>query len=178
MTRRARRARSALGAPARVKTGLGLGERLILGLACLAFLAVMFVVFDRGPRVRHVSDSPSSEAAAPTTEAGRRYACGSVTVVDGDTLRCDHRRVRLASIDAPEMQGHCRAGRVCTPGDPIASTKHLKQLVAGGPVSCREVDIDAYGRSVAFCTAKGKDLSCGQVKAGVAVVRYGDLSCG
>ncbi len=177
MSRRARRARGSSVPPAGVRTGLGLGERLVLGLACLGFLAVIFVVFERGPRVRHAAGPTPPESPATATDGGRQFACDSVTVVDGDTLRCGRQRVRLASIDAPEMPGHCRTGRECTPGDPFASNEHLKQLIGGGPVACREVDVDAYGRSVAFCSARGEDLSCAQVEAGVAVVRYGKLSC-
>ena len=174
----ARRSRRPPIRTARERAGLGLGETLALGVACLAFVTVLFVVFDRAPRVRHAAvPAPAAEPAARVAEEGRRYACASVTVVDGDTLRCGGQRVRLASIDAPEMPGHCRQGRVCTPGDPLASAGHLKQLIGGRPVECREVDVDIYARSVAFCSAGGEDLSCGQVRGGVAVVRYGQLSC-
>lgn len=98
-------------------------------------------------------------------------------MTDGDTLRCGPLRVRLASIDAPELPGHCRAGRVCTPGDPFVSSEHLQTIIAGQPLACRRVDIDHYGRTVAFCSVDGRDLSCAQVTSGNAVVRYGRLSC-
>ena len=103
--------------------------------------------------------------------------CASPVVVDGDTLRCPSGRIRLASIDAPELPGHCRAGRECTPGDPYASTEHLRSLIAGNPIECRYVDRDRYGRTVARCTVKGVDLSCAQVSSGHAVRRYGLLIC-
>lgn len=50
------------------------------------------------------------------------FTCQSVSVIDGDTFNCDGQRVRMAGIDAPELPGHCRPGRDCTPGDPFAST--------------------------------------------------------
>jgi endonuclease YncB( thermonuclease family) len=103
--------------------------------------------------------------------------CSLLKVVDGDTLRCGTTRVRLSAIDAPEMPGHCRPGRQCTPGDPYASADHLRSLIAGSAVSCRQIDTDHYGRAVALCSAGGRDLSCEQVRSRHAVIRYGSLSC-
>ena len=103
--------------------------------------------------------------------------CTKVRVVDGDTLRCGETRIRLASIDAPELPGHCRPGRQCTPGDPYASTENLERLVTAQPVTCRPVDMDRYGRTVAYCEAAGHDLSCAQIAAAAAAVRYGDPMC-
>lgn len=79
-------------------------------------------------------------------------------------------------IDVPELPGHCRSGRSCTPGDPYASTSNLRRL-ATRPLQCRAIDRDAYGRTVARCVAAGRDLSCAQVEGRFAVRRYGSLSC-
>lgn len=89
--------------------------------------------------------------------------------VDGDTLRCGPDRVRLLGIDAPETPGHCRTGRTCAPGDPFASKRHLSQLVDGQPVSIQIVGKDRYGRMLAVASVQGRDLSCGQLRAGHAV---------
>lgn len=105
------------------------------------------------------------------------FACTSVKVTDGDTLRCDDKRVRLTGIDAPELPGHCRAGRDCTPGDPYASTGNLQRLVGSGPVHCVQTDMDVYGRIVARCSAGEIDLSCRQIEDGHAVRRYAPISC-
>lgn len=109
--------------------------------------------------------------------ADDRFACPNVRVVDGDTLRCGDRRVRLQGIDAPEMPGHCRRGRQCTPGDPVASTRNLQSLVGRGPLTCRATDTDRYGRTVARCHAGDVDLSCEQVRSGHAVKRYAPIRC-
>lgn len=106
-----------------------------------------------------------------------QFQCASVRVIDGDTFDCDGRRVRLQGIDAPELAGHCRPGRQCTPGDGVASTESLARLVAWNSVQCRPVDIDVYGRTVARCTAGKNDLSCAQLDAGQAVRRYGGIIC-
>ena len=114
---------------------------------------------------------------AAKVDAGLGVGCVSPRVLDGDTIRCGDTRIRLSSIDAPELPGHCRPGRECTPGDPYASTGNLQSLVAGQPVQCQQTDTDYYGRAVARCSVQGRDLSCAQVEGGFAVRRYGFLSC-
>ncbi|MGD9665589.1 MAG: thermonuclease family protein [Novosphingobium sp.] len=106
------------------------------------------------------------------------FQCNAPQVIDGDTLRCGNLRVRLDGIDAPEMPGHCRPGRKCTPGDPFASTESLRTLIGGKTLNCRKTDIDHYGRTVARCAAGEVDLSCAQIDAGQAVRRYGWIWCG
>lgn len=102
--------------------------------------------------------------------------CDSPDITDGDTFRCGGHRIRLASIDAPEMPGHCRAGRRCVEGDPHAAKDYLESLTRG-PVTCHRVTTDHYGRTIARCEADGRDLSCAMVEAGHAIERYGSLSC-
>lgn len=106
------------------------------------------------------------------------FECAAPDVLDGDTLDCGSRRVRLHGIDAPELPGHCRPGRHCTPGDPFASTESLRALIGGQTLSCQQTDVDRYGRTVARCSAGAVDLSCGQIVAGQAVRRYGWIWCG
>ena len=108
---------------------------------------------------------------------GKTFACSKLRITDGDTFRCDGARIRLYGIDAPELPGHCRQGRACTPGDPWASTRNLAALLSSGQVRCRAVDTDVYGRTVARCSAGGADLSCSQLAGGFAVRRYGAIAC-
>jgi endonuclease YncB( thermonuclease family) len=126
---------------------------------------------------RRSQGSAPDRSGPVQASASLGIGCVSPEVVDGDTLRCGSTRIRLSSIDAPEMPGHCRPGRQCTPGDPYASTDHLRALVSGSAVACRQIDTDHYGRAVALCSAGGRDLSCEQVRSGHAIIRYGSLSC-
>jgi endonuclease YncB( thermonuclease family) len=120
---------------------------------------------------------PAFDRIGLTASAGAaEIGCNRPRIIDGDTLDCAGTRIRLASIDAPEMPGHCRAGRRCTPGDPYAARNYLSFLTRGR-VECRAVDTDVYGRTVASCVSDGRDLSCAMVESGRAVERYGWLWC-
>lgn len=106
------------------------------------------------------------------------FICAAPQAVDGDTLRCRGLGlVRLLHIDAPELPGHCRPGRACTPGDGYASTAHLTHLIQHRPVRCAPTGRDTYGRILASCLAAGTDISCAQVSSGHAIERYGHLIC-
>jgi len=102
--------------------------------------------------------------------------CASPYIIDGDTFSCNNTRIRLYGIDAPEMPDHCRKGRRCTQGNPFKSKDYLESFTRG-TVTCAAIEIDHYGRTIARCTSKGKDISCAMVEAGHAVERYGTLSC-
>jgi endonuclease YncB( thermonuclease family) len=118
-----------------------------------------------------------NRSSAGGASSATAFECSSPAIVDGDTIRCGSQRVRLYGIDAPELPGHCRPGRDCTPGDPYASTANLKQIVGGSTLRCEKKDTDRYGRTVARCFAGEQDLSCGQIESGHAVRRYGVIWC-
>lgn len=124
----------------------------------------------------------SFAAVAVAADPAEARACPSVRVIDGDTLVCGAEHVRLQGIDAPEVPGHCRVGRVCAPGDPAASTANLRRLVARGMVECRGSARDTYGRTIGRCSvvlgsAGGIDLSCAQLAGGFAIRRYAAIRC-
>ena len=106
--------------------------------------------------------------------------CESPRAIDGDTIACANlpQNVRLLGIDAPEMPGHCRPGRVCTPGDPFAAKAVLAALLASGEVLVRPGGHDRYGRILARVTAGPVDTSCRLMALHVAIPRYGWTGCG
>ena len=104
-------------------------------------------------------------------------SCYRPYITDGDTLKCNGTRIRLYSIDAPEMEGHCKEGRKCVDGDPYASKDYLISLTRS-VVTCSPIEKDHYGRTVATCKSEqSENISCDMVKAGHAILRYGNLSC-
>ncbi|MBO9623970.1 MAG: thermonuclease family protein [Sphingomonas sp.] len=83
-------------------------------------------------------------------------------------MRCDRERIRLLGIDAPEVAGHCRPGRNCVPGDPVASTDSLAAALTP-PLTIERVGTDRYGRTLGLVAGRGGDLSCWQLDHGQAV---------
>ncbi|PKP66488.1 MAG: hypothetical protein CVT85_01190 [Alphaproteobacteria bacterium HGW-Alphaproteobacteria-7] len=93
---------------------------------------------------------------------------GNPGVVDGDTLDFGGERVRLFGIDAPEIAQTCnRGGQTWSCGEDAKAL--LRALVANNRVSCRQRDIDKYGRSVATCSVTKLDLSDAIARAGYAI---------
>lgn len=114
-----------------------------------------------------------NQSAGGGPQAAGLFSCRVAVVTDGDTFRCASGvRVRLSSIDAPEMPGSCRAGRQCTPGDPFAAKSALAGMIAGRTVQCEAVG-RTYRRVAAWCSVGGRDLSCAMVQSGHAIRRYG-----
>ena len=96
------------------------------------------------------------------------FLCTSPTITEGDTVRCaDGTRVRLAAVDAPEITA-CRKGRACAPGDGQEAKRVLAQLVGDQNLSCRATGT-SYNRLVAWCSARGQDLSCAMWRGGYAI---------
>jgi len=105
--------------------------------------------------------------------------CQAPRAVDGDTIRCANlaKAVRLVGIDAPELPGHCRRGRVCTPGDGFAAKRALAGMMRLGPVRLVITGQDRYRRNLALALAGGMNLNCEMVRRRMAVRRYSRLAC-
>lgn len=109
--------------------------------------------------------------------AAAAFSCRSPYVLDGDTIRCGDRRVRLARIDAPELPGHCARNRHCAPGDGKASKAALKQMIGGQALSCQPVPAsprggsvyDRWGRTTARCRLNGRDIGQAMIAGGWAI---------
>jgi micrococcal nuclease len=141
---------------------------MLCGAAFIGAVGFAFLRFDgeRRPEVTDVQLARSDE-----------FICAQLRVVDGDTIRCGEEQVRLAGIDAPEMPGHCRTGRDCTPGDPFRSKAILESLALDGDIRCTRQGIDSFKRILASCSNARVNLSCELVAQGAAVVRYGGYPC-
>lgn len=100
---------------------------------------------------------------------------GAAKITDGDSLEIGGTRVRLHAIDAPEGTQSCGEGGARWSCGRAASSK-LAELIDGNTVTCRQTDVDNYGRVVAVCRANGVDLGAAMVEAGYARAyrRFGD----
>ena len=90
------------------------------------------------------------------------------SVIDGDTIVLDGKRIRLFGIDAPEKSQPCQVQEAVVACGIIARNA-LIGFVSGTSVRCLREDVDRYGRDVSRCYAEGYDLSKGMVRAGLAV---------
>lgn len=81
-------------------------------------------------------------------------AVTGASVIDGDTFRLGESRYRLAHIDAPELPGHCRPGRICAPGDPYAARNALSWYLSQTSTYCHALGIDYYHRVLVECILK------------------------
>ncbi|MCM0020681.1 MAG: thermonuclease family protein [Tagaea sp.] len=98
-------------------------------------------------------------------ERPRTYDAGACRAVDGDTLDCDGRRVRLANIDAPELQGRCAAEIQMAERAKLAAMIAL----AVAPVHVvPERGKDRYGRLIARVAVDGRDLGGILIAQGLA----------
>jgi endonuclease YncB( thermonuclease family) len=91
--------------------------------------------------------------------------------IDGDTIKCDKERIRLLGIDAPELAGHCRNGRICAPGDPQASKDSLAVGMGAGALRIETVTHDRFGRVVGVVYAGRENLSCWQLRRAMAIYK-------
>ena len=87
---------------------------------------------------------------------------GAVTrIVDGDTfwMNSVDVSIRVWGLDAPERN---------EPGFTEA-TNALSRLISGQTLSCRERDIDRYGRFVGQCFLPGgRDITAAMIESGTA----------
>jgi endonuclease YncB( thermonuclease family) len=98
----------------------------------------------------------------PAVERSPGQLVGTVTrVVDGDTfwISTAGTSIRVWGLDAPETN---------QPGGARA-TAALSRLIAGQTLSCRQRDIDRYGRIVGQCfLPDGRDITAAMIASGTA----------
>lgn len=145
------------------------GERLVSGrnVAVLVGAVIFGGAVGIGPAL--VSQG-RSDRASELTQVRYSATLSDCSVTDGDTIRCGSERIRLLGIDAPELPGHCREGRVCAPGDPYASTASLEAGLIG-ELTIERLGEDHYGRTLALVDGAKGDLSCFQLQHAQAIYK-------
>lgn len=143
-------------------------DSAFMGLVTIGAAAVFAFVWSMP---MPVGPQPASSDAAPMYSKGRPgEPITGCKVTDGDTIRCGSERIRLLGIDAPELPGHCREGRTCAPGNPLASTESLRVALTGN-LTIKRISTDRYGRTIALVSGSMGDLSCWQLRRGQAIYR-------
>ncbi|TCD06477.1 hypothetical protein EYB45_01785 [Erythrobacteraceae bacterium CFH 75059] len=126
--------------------GWGAALRDVRPFILLIALVTIAVVLHDAPGMR----TPFSfDAERQEIAAGRWPVCGSLTrggqcVVDGDTVRIGGTAVRLAGLDAPEINGACEAERIAA----RAARDRLAEWLEQGPFTVQGTRSDRYGRAL------------------------------
>lgn len=102
--------------------------------------------------------------------------CTLVSVHDGDTIRCDGEKIRLANIDAPELEGsprceqlrHGKNPRWCDFALGIKSRDALDDFLVAGAIKIERLGTDRYGRTLARIKVDGKDAGDHLISLGLA----------
>jgi micrococcal nuclease len=116
----------------------------------------------------------AQEGPPPRTEtpslAGQRSvrSDGPVRVIDGDTFIHAGERIRIADIDAPEVQGRCPEETALA----ARATRRLDGLLAQGAFELQPLpsgrDEDRFGRKLRIVTQGGRSIGDMLVAEGVA----------
>lgn len=93
---------------------------------------------------------------------------GELRVPDGDSLKIDGERIRLAGIDAPELGQKCKREGISYDCG-ITARDALLGLIGDSQVKCEKVATDRYRRTVARCFVNGEELGSLMVRSGWAL---------
>lgn len=94
---------------------------------------------------------------------------GQASVIDGDTLEIHGTRVRLWGIDALKSSQLCRGEDSLQYRCRAKAANGLDAFIARRLVSCIQISLDQYGRTVASCSVAGTDLAGWLVGNGLAL---------
>lgn len=124
-------------------------------------------LIDRAPLEEALNPRPM----VPIAEQGQ-WVSGVPNVVDGDSFGLNGELVRLAGIDAPEVDQLCYRGNIphrCG----IDARAWLASTIEDTRVDCRVSYRDAAERLIATCWSRGHDINAWAVNSGWAVVWSG-----
>ena len=118
----------------------------------------------------------AARAADPTPEPNKTVTGTVYYCHDGDTCHVGVAEamwfnVRLAGIDAPEVQGRSKKAAGQELGD--QSRDYLNGLLKGKTVTIRQVDLDPYNRPVVELTLDGKLVNTQLLEQGFAEMYRG-----
>ncbi len=156
-------------AHSRRRRSSSLGISLVLTVILSASAVAAAALFLEGWFFANTQAPTAKPAPSTGTIVGR------ASVIDGDTIEIDGRRIRLHGIDAPESGQSCRDGTEREYQCGRRAALALSDKVGQQAVSCQQRDVDRYGRIVAVCRASNEDLNGWLVSRGWAMAyrRYG-----
>jgi endonuclease YncB( thermonuclease family) len=137
---------------------LGMSPRIaVAGLAVVAVAGIAWFV-GRGAGDRaNIGWLPSLSSAKPVE--------GRAQALTGDTLRIGGTTIRLAGIEAPEVEQRCgQGGRQWKCG--AAAQQALSRAIGGQRIRCTPDGSDSSGLTLGFCTTGETDINGELVRNG------------
>ena len=133
--------------------GIGMSIGVLAGLGILALP-------DKEPQPVDVAPSRVISRSLPACQGARRVVC----VVEGDTMWLAGEKIRLDSMNAPEVQGQCDRERELA----RRATRRLSELLSASAFSIVRNGTDRYGRTLARVTINDRDVGMILVAEGLA----------
>ncbi len=96
----------------------------------------------------------------PVCGSGKRLNC----VVDGDTFWFNGEKIRIASIDAPELRGQCRQEKKLAE----RATQRLSEILSRQAFTVQRSGLDRYGRTLASIEGSSGEAGAILVHEGLA----------
>jgi micrococcal nuclease len=124
----------------------------------------------RSRAILQAQEGPPPPAVTATESDGGAVSIrrGPVRVIDGDTFVYAGERIRIADIDAPEVQGRCPEESTLA----ARATHRLDRLLAQGAFELHPLpsgrDEDRYGRKLRIVTRGGRSIADVLVGEGLA----------
>ena len=96
----------------------------------------------------------------PVCGSGKRLNC----VVDGDTFWFNGEKIRIESIDAPEVRGQCRQEKKLAE----RATQRLAEILSRQAFTVQRSGLDRYGRTLASIEGSSGEAGAILVREGLA----------
>lgn len=101
----------------------------------------------------------------------RETYSGKAFIIDGDTLKINGTKIRLAGVDAPEISQKCKShGHIENCGEIVKL--RLVQVTANEDTICYSHGKDFYGRILAECYVNDININKWLLREGLAVYYY------
>ena len=91
---------------------------------------------------------------------GKRLNC----VVDGDTFWFNGEKIRIESIDAPEIRSQCRQEKKLA----VRATQRLAEILSRSSFTVQRSGVDRYGRTLASIEGSSGEAGAILVREGLA----------
>ena len=91
---------------------------------------------------------------------GKRLNC----VVDGDTFWFDGEKIRIETIDAPEILGRCNREKKLA----VQATQRLAQILSRNSFTIERSGVDLHGRTLASISSSSGEAGAILVREGLA----------